>query len=166
MLDFNTGGSTLKTQKIKIDDIASAVGRWCKRQFVLRSSYYTGRGVNQGDLNSEFLEMIYQGLKAEVGQEAATNFAKFVHNLKDLTASGFIIAFEQFWYSGCRDTNVSLSSGVSNQLSGRGDQLLGEGFALIGSVLGGGLSSPKEIERESQSVKRWFIFYHGKEIEK
>jgi hypothetical protein len=147
-------------------DISSAVRQWCKGGFILRSSFYSGRGVNLGDLNSKFLEMIYQGLKSEVSQEAAKNFVKFVNNLKDLTASGFIIAFERFWDSECQNTNTSLPSGLGNQISGRGDERFAEGFALIGQIFGGGLSSPEKIERESHSVKDQFLRQHKEEITK
>jgi len=41
-------------------DIVNAVQNWTKNRFVFRSSFYTGRGPNRGDLNSEKLEQIYQ----------------------------------------------------------------------------------------------------------
>lgn len=145
-------------------DIRSAMSLWCKGQFNFRASFYTGRGVNLGDLNSRYLEMIYQGLKAEVGQEEATNFVRFVNNLRDLIASGFIQAFEYFWGSGCQEVNVSAEPGLGNQMSSRGDNRFAEGFAMIAMALGGGLQSPKEIESQSVSVKRDFIHAHRAEI--
>lgn len=144
-------------------DIQSAVTEWCDRRFNFRASFYTGRGVNLGDLNSTYLEMIYQGLKTDVGQEAATNFVNFVDNLKDLSASGFIQAFERFWWSGCTDTYISLPAGVGNQLTGRGDALIGEGFALIAAGMGGGLPSPEVIEAQSRHVKAEFLKLHKSE---
>lgn len=145
-------------------DISSAVSRWCRNQFLLRASYYTGRGVNHGDLNSRYLEMIYQGLKKEVNQNAATNFARFVNNCRDLTASGFIQAFEYFWASGCEDVEVRMDAGIGNQLSGRGDELMMEGLALIAFILGGRIQNPHQIEAESLSVKADFIRNHRNEL--
>lgn len=147
-----------------VTDISDAVSRWCKGQFILRASYYTGRGVNLGDLNSRYLEMIHRGLKKEVGSREASNFVKFVNNCRDLTASGFIQAFEYFWASGCEDVGVRVGPGTGNKLSGRGNELYGEGLALIAAALGGGLQSPEKIERESVSVKEEFLRNHRDEL--
>jgi hypothetical protein len=148
---------------IRSFDIKSAIGRWTKDRFVLRSSFYTGRGVNAGDLNSEMLENIYQGLKADVSQDAATNFAKFVNGLTDLSASAFIQAFERFWYGGCQKTEISQGDHDGNRLTGRGDALIGEGLALIANALGGRRSSQTEIEAGSQQIKSSFLMHHQEE---
>lgn len=108
--------------------------------------------------------MIYQGLKAEVGQEAATNFAKFVNWLEDLSASAFIQAFEEFWYNGCKDVNFRQRVGTGNQISGRGEEMYGEGFALIGAALGRSLMGPEETARASPAINRQFVLDHRKEI--
>ena len=145
-------------------DISESVLRWCRNGFMLRSSYYSGRGVNLGDLNSSFLEMIYQGLKSDVSHEVAVNFVNFVNNQKDLTASGFIIAFEQFWYSDAKNTDPSLPSGLGNKISGEENERIAEGFVLIAQALFGCLSSPEQIERESFIVKADFLRTHMEEI--
>ena len=147
-------------------DIASAIGRWTKNQFNFRASFYTGRGVNNGDLNSMMLEKIYQGLRVEVSQEVATNFAKFVDKLKDLSASAFIQAFEQFWEGGCQDTNFQQRTGTSNEITGHGHVRDFEAIALLGAALGGQRMNVEETERQSRFLKSTFIEIHRDEIKK
>ena len=146
-------------------EIREAVHRWTRGHLRLRSSFYTGRGVNLGDLNSIYLEEIYQGLQSEVGPKAATNFVRLVNNLKDLTASGFIQAFEHFWYSGCESTAPTIPAGAGNHLSGHGEARIGEAFALLGATLSGSISSPEVIEARSVAVKDLFLRRHKREIE-
>lgn len=148
-------------------DIAEAVGRWTRHKFNFRASFYTGHGVVSSDLNSAILEMIYQGLKTEVGQEVATNFAKFVNNLKDLSASAFIQAFEQFWYGGCKDTDFKQRPGTGNQVTGHGSEVEVEALVLVAEALfGGRRMSLEETERASRSIKQQFILEHKDEVGK
>lgn len=150
-----------------ITDIKSAVDRWTRGQLVLRSSFYTGRDPSAGDLNSTMFEGIYQGIKAEVGQAEATNFAKFIAKLKDLSASAFVQAFEQFWYSGCvnlKEAVVAQRERSGYQLTGRNKELFAEGFALIGLALSGSMMSTSQIEQASRSIKSQFVFNHKDEI--
>lgn len=150
---------------IKSIDIQSSVSRWCKNQFILRASFYTGRGVNNGDLNSRYMEMIYQGLKTEVCQAAATNFAKFTNQLKDLTASAFIQAFEEFWYGGCQVTDANQRKGTGYQISGRGDnEKMTEAFVLFANAFGGRQATIEEVEQDSVHIKSEFVHKHQNEI--
>lgn len=146
-------------------DIKSAVPRWCKDQFILRASFYTGRGVNSGDLNSKYLERIYQGIKAEICEAAAINFARFVNHLKDLTASAFIQAFEEFWHNGCKDIDFRQRKGTGYEITGRSDaEKMAEGFVLIASAFGGSKATVEEIESQSRNIKAEFVREHKKEI--
>ncbi len=150
-----------------ITDIKLAIDRWTKGRLTLRSSFYTGRDPSASDLNSTMLEGIYQGIKAEVGQTEAINFAKFVANLKDLSASAFIQAFELFWYGGCvnlKETVVTQRERSGHQLTGRDKELFAEGFALIGAALSGSMMSASQIEQASRSIKSQFVFNHKDEI--
>jgi len=145
-------------------DLRSAVGEWTKHKFNFRSSFYTGRGSNSGDLDSSILEMIYQGLKRDVGVLEAANFAKFVNHLTDLSASAFIQAFEQFWATGCGVPSEPQRKGTGNQLTGRDEEQIFEGLALIGSALGGPQLSPAMEAMLSQSIKAKFVYDHKEEI--
>src|SRR3989338_1280027 len=131
-------------------DLKSAVNRWTRSKLNFRSSYYTGRGPTSGDLNSVMLEGIYKGIKNEVGEQEATNFVNFVDNLKNMSASAFIQAFQQFFYSDLSETNIQ---GTGRKLSGTSqDELFSEGMALIAHSLGD-QPNPDEMERASYSIK-------------
>lgn len=145
-------------------DLKSAIRKWTDGRFIFRSSYYTGRGPNCGDLNSDILEQIYQGIKNEVGKEEAKNFTKFVANQEDISASAFIQALEMFWNGGCKDRKVWQNEGAGNTLTGRDEELLTEGFALIAAGLSGSLKSPEEVARISQQIKIPFLHMHAEEI--
>ncbi len=142
-------------------DLASAIREWTNGQLLFRASYYTGRGVMPGDLSAKMLEGIYQGLKRDVGQQEATNFARFVARLKDLSASAFIHAFERFWHCDCRDVEIQADG---NQITGRGRQAEVEAFVLIANALGGSRMSASEIESASLGLKMSFLQDHKAEI--
>lgn len=142
-------------------DLKSAVDRWTKSKLNFRSSFYTGRGPISCDLDSMMLEGIYRGIKNEVGEQEATNFVNFIDNLKDMSASAFIQAFQKFFYGGLSETNIQ---GNSRELSGTSqDELLTEGFALIAHSLGD-KSNSNDIERASYSIKARFIRDHESEL--
>lgn len=146
-------------------DLRLAVNEWTKGQFVMRSSFYTGRGPNFSDLNQIMLERIYQGIQAAIGQTEATNFVQFVAALKDLSASAFIQSFEQFWYGGCVNVSPTQVVGSGRMMTGRANnELMAEGLALLGSALGGGNMDTEEVEHASYSIKYRFVCDHLKEL--
>jgi hypothetical protein len=141
-------------------NIDRAVSKWTNRRFGMDSHAYTGRDPSEGDLNSVILEQIYQGLKAEVGQREAGNFAKFVANLTDLSASAFIQAFQRFWWSGCRETNIVQPEGSAWDLTGGGTD---EAIALLGAFMHGRMPR-QEVLQTSQRIKAKFVADHAAEI--
>ena len=142
-------------------DLKSAVDRWTKSKLNFRSSFYTGRGPISCDLDSMMLEGIYRGIKNEVGEQEATNFVNFIDNLKDMSASAFIQAFQKFFYGGLSETNIQ---GNSRELSGTSqDELFSEGMALIAHSLGD-QPNPDEMERASYSIKAVFLRDHEDEL--
>jgi hypothetical protein len=102
----------------KIEDLKWAVNRWTNSQLNFRASFYTGCSPSYSYLNSMILEKMYRGIKNDVSEEAATNFARFVARLKDLSPSAFIQAFERFLAHDCKDIEVSQKVGSSNYLTG------------------------------------------------
>lgn len=52
--------------------------------------FYSGRGATLMDLNSGILEMIYQGINNEYGEEAANNYVKMVDGIKVMSATTFL----------------------------------------------------------------------------
>lgn len=78
-----------------------------------RASYYSGRGVNDGDLNENNLVSIFNKLlKLDIAY--ATNFVEMVHKMKTLGATEFITTFINFAINGFKtesliieDSNIS-----------------------------------------------------------
>lgn len=99
-----------------------------------------------------------------MGQTEATNFAKFVANLKDLSASAFVQAFEEFWYGGCTEIVIAQGERSGYQMTGHGDVRFFEGMALIANAFGGGNMSSGEIELASLPIKSQFVCRHKDEI--
>jgi hypothetical protein len=52
--------------------------------------YYAGRGNSVRDLNSSILELLYQGIKKEIGPDAAKAFVNMVRDLKNTNAQSFL----------------------------------------------------------------------------
>lgn len=80
-----------------------------------RSSYYSGRGVNYGDLNDKNLVAIYKKL-LKFDPSYAKDFVELVNNMRTLGATEFIDSFINFGYSNfslkkdvISDENVSLN---------------------------------------------------------
>jgi hypothetical protein len=74
-----------------------------------RAEYYSGNGVSSYDLGPDKLEKFYNGFKADFGDEVALNFCRFIENLEDISASGFICAFER-WFAYGMGTKVEQNS--------------------------------------------------------
>lgn len=145
------------------DNLSELVHKWTGGMFLLRSGYYAGRPPSEGDLGSKHLEMLYQGIKSDVGGEEATNFARFVNKLNDLSASAFIVAFEQFWAHDCKTIDISQTAADGMRLDARGSALEAQGFGAIMSRMAGGVDDG-ERQRRSGEVKAQFIQDHYDEI--
>lgn len=144
---------------------ADCVRNWVDGTFTLRSGFYSGRGVNAGDLNDRILEMFYQGLKKDFGDDSAANFVRFVNKLNDLSASAFIVAFERFWAHDCTVIDIAQERSDRVQLSAHGDALFAEALGAIAGILSGGDKlSDEQVRAESFSIKLAFILRHAKEV--
>ncbi len=64
--------------------------RYCQGMMFPDPRYYAGKGNSLHDLNSSILEMIYAGVHAEIGADAARSFVNMVKNLKNTNATGFL----------------------------------------------------------------------------
>ncbi|MFA6295297.1 MAG: hypothetical protein WC666_02635 [Candidatus Paceibacterota bacterium] len=146
-------------------DVASAVRSWVNNRFVMRSGFYAGREPSENDLNSRTLEMFYSGLRKDISQEAATNFVRFVNKLHDLSASAFIVAFENFWQAGCTTVDIAQDERDRSRLSGKGKRLEMEAFCVMaGSLFGGEKMDESSIISASNRIKHAFIQRHIAEI--
>ena len=147
-----------------LDNLQNLVNNWTQRRFLLDSGYYAGRAPTTSDLNSQILESIYDGLKSEAGGKDATNFVRFVNNLDDLSASSFIVAFEQFCANDCKIVAIKQRKEDRTRITGYGDEAEMQAFAVIAEALSGRRRSDDEIKRLSDGIKYEFIRKHHKEI--
>lgn len=145
-------------------NLSELVREWVGGRFSMRSGYYAGRPPSPSDLDSDILESIYTGIKKQVGDEAATAFARFVNKLNDLSASSFIVAFERFWAKDCKMVDVAQETTDRTRLDGYGDALHAQAFAVVAQALSGPRMSEDEILHASNWVKGKFINKHEKEI--
>lgn len=58
--------------------------------FSTRPGFTAGRGATLSDLDSNRLEIIYQGILNEFGDEAAKNFVEMVKEIKVMSATTFL----------------------------------------------------------------------------
>ena len=65
-----------------------------------RPGYYSGRGQSEGDLNSNNLEKIHDGLLNSFGAAPASNFVSLVAGVQELSATNFLRALEEFEFAG------------------------------------------------------------------
>ncbi len=67
--------------------------KYTDRRMSARPEYYSGRGNNSGDLDSKLIEMIYKGIKTEIGQDAAKAFVNMVGEMTtDASATTFLVS--------------------------------------------------------------------------
>ena len=78
-----------------------------------RAEYYSGRGVNTGDLNAEHLAMIFNKL-CVLDKEYALEFVKMVNDMKTLGATEFIESFYLFASNEFKNLNgANINSNIS-----------------------------------------------------
>ena len=147
-----------------LNNIQNLVHNWTHGRFVMDSGYYAGRAPISSDLNSEILESIYEGLKGKAGGEDATNFVRFVNMLDDLSASSFIVAFEQFCANDCKIVAIKQVKEDRIRITGHGKEAEIQAFAIIAEALSGRRRSEDEIKRLSHDIKNEFIKKHRKDI--
>lgn len=73
---------------MKVEEI---IYMYCQGHLFPDPEYYNGRGNSVRDLNSLHLEMIYAGIRTEIGTDAAKAFVNMVKNLKNTNAKSFLL---------------------------------------------------------------------------
>jgi hypothetical protein len=131
---------------------------------VLDPGYCSGRKPTESDLNTDMLEAIYKGLESDINKTAARNFVLFVNNLRDLSASAFIIAFTRFFASGCKMTDVEQQPQDREAVTGFGHAMQVQAFAVVASRLVDGKPDEGDVERDSNRLKARFLRAHEREI--
>jgi hypothetical protein len=125
-----------------------------------RPGYYAGRGPCTDDLNDRDLERLYDGLKAEVGDEAARHFVIMVEELEDMSATAFLWSFMRMWGARWRWTTQKQEKADGVTVSGYGDGAFIEAEACVLNVLSD-RRSLDEQKHQSQAIKRGFLMRHG-----
>jgi hypothetical protein len=137
-----------------------------------RPEYYSGRGNNEGDLNSEHLEILYGDVKAEAGPKAARAFVNMVAEMTaDASATTFLIAFGHFVRGGFElrpglvpksaiDSTVETLADLHR--SGKADAARSVApFAIFG-LLGGGARAQ---EGDGFQITGQFLMRHRDELD-
>ena len=130
-----------------------------KRRMSGRPEYYSGRGATLSDLNSELLQMIWKGVKKEIGKKAAAAFAEMVADIDVLSATCFLntlYALEvQGWVwkkpNGCQGDMDHIDVGPE------GEGRLAVGMASIAAWMGGGSNRDDTL-----MIRGGFLAKHGK----
>ena len=119
-----------------------------------RASYYSGRGVNYGDLNDGNLVSIFEKL-LKIDIEYAVNFVQMVQNMKTLGATEFITSFKGFAANGFKNNDYNISESNVSLDGVYGDARYIVGLASL-ELLFDGRSENMQINM-SNSIKHNFI---------
>jgi len=79
-----------KPPEIKPSTVVQIIHGYTDGRMSARPEYYSGRGVNTGDLNHKHLLMIHTGIKKELGDDQAAAFVEMLQVLEDMSATGFL----------------------------------------------------------------------------
>lgn len=148
------------------------IDRYTNGKMSSRPGFYAGRGNTTTDLNSQLLEKIYEGIRTEIGQDAAKAFVNMVeHMVDDASATTFLITLkrlEQYEWK----YDVSLSPRSAFDASGqtvadefrKGNRHAAE--AAFVSVFGGMLGGKMEHKNGGGlPIISDFLYNHRSEME-
>ncbi len=144
-------------KKIKPEDIQDVVLKWTKKTLLMDVGYYAGRPPSNEDLSSQMLEMIYQGIRIDLGEMEAENFVLFVEKLHDLSPSVFVGAFQRFLIGGCQVTDGLATKADRARITHDSITL-----PLFARALFGQHETEEEIREASQTIKHNFLVRHQK----
>ncbi len=87
------------------------IHEYCDGRLSGRPEYYSGRGPNEGDLNSKHLADVHRGIKTELGDDAAKAFVRMVEVQADMSATAFLNSLYRLeragWKFRAKDYNQS-----------------------------------------------------------
>lgn len=124
-----------------------------------RPEQNSGRGATMSDLGSHHFEMIYDGLKHEFGQKAATKFAQFVYDMEVLSATAFLNAFYGFYESDFEWTPRKHHAMDDVDFPEGDKERLAVGLATVGNMFASSRGDATE------SIRYQFLRNHEKEID-
>lgn len=115
-----------------------------------RPEFYAGRGSMTCDLNSQILEMIYDGIKKEKGEKAAEAFVNMVGDMEDdASATTFLVSLYRLEDSGWEyqsklvtsEADVLAESFADCAKNQGPDATVGAFAGALGAMMGGGFGS-------------------------
>ena len=136
----------------------SIINNGCKGKLSTRPGYYAGRGPTSSDLGNMHLEMMYSYI-SNIDKDKAKEFVNFVNDQKDMSATAFLVAFDQFVRNGFDHEKVKRHASDGNTISAHG-----EAFGLIASVLGR-RDTPEMEASASYYLKSSFLRNHKNELD-
>lgn len=118
-----------------------------------RPEYYSGRGVNRGDLNGNHIKMVHDGVKKELGDDAAKALVAMVRILKDMSATGFLTSLYRLEQMGWKFNEKAFNQ------SGDGISATDEITAMCSvlAIMGRGNSDPEMDEMFSRQIANEFL---------
>ena len=119
-----------------------------------RASYYSGRGVNYGDLNDKNLVAIYKKL-LKLDYNYATDFVRLVDDMRTLGATEFIETFLNYGYNGFTYQNEKILSDRNVSLDG----LDGASAYLVGAISFFESTRRNEFYQENQTESMKYTFH-------
>lgn len=134
------------------------VGTYCEGRMCPRPEFFSGRGAILSDLNSDLLGMIHEGIRREIGAEAAKNFVQMVADIDVLSATFFLNSLYGLEANGWKWKKAKRKAkGIDHVDVGPDDgHRFAIGMATIGSWLGGGSE-----RNETPSISSDFLEKHG-----
>jgi len=79
----------------------------CRRAgMTSRPEYYSGRGVNRGDLNETHLVKIHDLIKRFYGDEQAAQFVEMVKDIDEMSATSFLTQLHNFFNNGLKHVSI------------------------------------------------------------
>ena len=129
-----------------------------------RSSGYSGRGLNCGDMNTDKLVVIFNKLLA-IDSNYALSFVKMVLHMKTLGATEFIESFKRLAARGFNFETLCVSDSNISFDGVYGEDRHAVAMASIFSVLGSNTSQEYEI-MGAENLKRSFIYQISNVLDK
>lgn len=135
------------------------VSTYCEGRMCGNPEYYSGRGAIRSDLNSKLLEKIFQGIKKEIGDEAAESFVEMVASIDRLSATFFLNSLYRLEDMGWKWKAAETAAPQDHiDLGQDGEGRLAVGFASMMSWMHGGSE-----RNETFMISSDFLTAHGRQ---
>lgn len=134
-----------------------------KNRMSTRPEFYSGRGVNYGDLNEEILIGIYYDVQKTFGKRASEGFVDLMRGIKTLSATAFLEDLYSLFYSDWKYCPEHGSNGIAVHKNENGEYNLASGMASMFSALN---NKPEVNERATECMRASFLRQTGQMNEK